>query len=412
MHRVAPAFLVCLAIVAPALGATLLFSHDATMPVRECALSGDGRVIVVSSDQVHIFQRNGTLASTTWPGNDVAITPSGSLIAIGHDDGVRGLLRNGTELWMRPGGATAVAVSGDGATVAALSPGGSLTIWNGTGFRLGSASSGATGPGLDLGLSRNGSVIVTLDSGGVHAFTRRGVSRWDVEQANPSVLALNETGERVAVGDAGSIKFYDLNGTLLNRARTGDRVSSLAMTPSANLTVAGIQNGTLAAYGPDGALLWSVPAGQRVGRVAVSGSGGLIAVGSDRRLRFFRGNGTSLGEVALAGDPVSLALSVDGSTAVVGCHQGTAYVFGTAEKETETPATSMTEESAAPGAMPDANATNDLAVRTTLDVPAATPSPPTVPDAVVDTSRSMIPPLVAFAFLALIAIMALVGRSR
>ena len=338
MHRHALLALVCLSLVAPALAAAPLWTHNATEPVGGCAVSSDGRVIVVSSDLVHIFDRKGSLVATTWRANAVAVNPAGSLVVSGTGDAVRGVARNGTELWSAPNASVAVAVSGDGATVAALGPGGLLSTFNAAGVRVGTTDTGATGDALEVAVSRNGSVVVSTDAGGVRAFTRKGAERWSVELANPSALAMNASGDLVAVGDGGSVKFYNLTGELLARVATAGRVRSLAMTPSANLTVAGAEDGSVAALGPDGGPLWNLSVGSRVNGVAVSGSGAAVAVASgDGRLRLLAGNGTPLWDAPLAGEPRSLALSADGTTVVVGCDEGTAYAFDTTVKPPAAP---------------------------------------------------------------------------
>ena len=338
MYRHALLALVCLALVAPALAAAPLWTHNATEPVRDCAVSSDGKVVVFSSDLVHIFDRKGSLTATTWRANDVALGPKAALLASATDEGVRAVVKNGTDLWSAPNRSAAVAVSGDGKTVAGITPGGLLTIFNAAGARVGTAETGATGDVLDLAVSENGSVVVSTDGGGVRAFTRKGAKRWSVELANPSALAMNASGDLVAVGDGGSVKFYNLTGERLARFATAGRVRSLAMTPSANLTVAGAEDGSVAALGPDGALLWNLSVGSRVNRVAVSGSGAVVAVASaDGRLRLLAGNGTPLWDAPLAGEPRSLSLSADGTTVAVGCDEGTAYAFDTAVKPPAAP---------------------------------------------------------------------------
>lgn len=333
MYRRALIVLACLVLVAPALGVAPLWIHNATQPVRDCAVSSDGQVVVVSDDLVHLFDRKGSLVATTWPANDIALGPKGSLVAAATDDGVHAVLKNGTALWSSPNRSVAVAVSGDGKTVAGIEPGGLLTIFGATGARAGTVETRAMGDILDLATSENGSVIVSTDSGGVRAFTRKGAERWSVELANPSGLALNASGDLVAVGDGGSVKFFNLTGVRLARFPTGGRVRALAMTPSANMTVLGVEDGVVAALGPLGDLLWNRSVGSRVNRVAVSGSGAVVAVASgDRRLRLLAGNGTPLWDAPLAGEPLSLSLSADGTTVAVGCDEGTAYAFDSGVK--------------------------------------------------------------------------------
>jgi hypothetical protein len=206
--------LLCLALVAPALGVAPLWTHTASEPVGDCAVSSDGKVVVVSNDLVHIFNRNGTLVDTAWPANDVALPPKASLIAAATDDGVRAILKNGTDLWTAgPNRSVAVAVSSDGKTVAGLTPGGFLSVYGSNGKRAGAAETGSQGDIVDLAASENGSVIVSIDGGGVRAFTRKAADRWTAELATPSALAMNGSCDIVAVGDGGSVKFYDLADT-------------------------------------------------------------------------------------------------------------------------------------------------------------------------------------------------------
>ncbi len=351
MYRHALLALACLVLVAPALAVSPLWTHNSSEPVRDCAVSNDGKVIVVSSDLVHIFDRKGGLAGTTWHANAIAVNAAGSLVVSGTGDAARGVSRNGSELWSAPNASVAVAVSNDGATIAALGPGGLLSTFTAAGGRVGTTDTGATGEALAVAVSKNGSVVVTTDGGGVRAFTRKGAHRWSVELATPSALAMNASGDLVAVGDGGSVKFFNLTGERLARFPTSGRVRSLAMTPSANLTVAGGEDGSVAALGPGGELLWNRSAGAPVNRVAVSGSGALVAVASaDRRLRLLAGNGTPLWDAGLAGDPLSLSLSADGTTVAVGCDEGTAYVFDTGAKSPAAPAK-------APNATPAGNVT-------------------------------------------------------
>jgi WD40 repeat protein len=363
MPRNALLVLICLALVAPAMAAPL-WTHNATGPVRDCAVSSDGKVIAISADLVHLFDRKGALVATTWDANEIALGPKGSLLAAATDDGVRAVMKNGTDLWSSPNRSVAVAVSGDGKTVAGLTPAGLLMIFGSTGARVGTADTGATGDALDLAASENASVIVSTDGGGVRAFTRKGAERWSVELANPSALAMNASGDLVAVGDGGSVKFYNLTGERVGRYQTAGRVRALAMTPSANLTVAGVEDGTVAALGPQGGLLWNLSAGARVNRVAVSSSGALVAVGSaDRRLSLLAGNGTPLWDAPLAGEPVSLALSADGTTVAVGTDEGTAYVFDSGGKPaaTATKAANGTAANATPARNASGAAVNGTA---------------------------------------------------
>ncbi len=355
MPRKALLVLICLALVAPAMAAPL-WTHNGTEPVRDCAVSSDGKTVAISSDLVHLFDRKGTLVATTWHANDIALGPKASLLAAATDDNIRAVMKNGTDLWSSPNRSVAVAVSGDGKTVAGITPGGLLEVFGATGARVGTADTEATGEIVDLAVSENGSVIVSTDHGGVRAFTRKAAERWSVELANPSGLAMNASGDLVAVGDGGSVKFYNLTGERLARFPTGGRVRSLDMTPSANLTVAGVEDGSVAALGPHGELLWNLSMGARVNRVAVSGSGALVAVASaDRRLSLLAGNGTPLWDAALAGEPISLSLSADGTTVAVGCDEGTAYVFDSGVK----PAASATKAAngTAANATPARNAT-------------------------------------------------------
>lgn len=385
MPKKALLVLICLALVGPALGAAPLWTHNATEPVRDCAVSSDGAVVVVSSDLVHLFDRKGGLVATTWRANDVALGPKASLIAAATDDGVRAVLKNGTDAWAAPNRSVAVAVSGDGKTVAGITPGGLLMTFSAAGARVGTADTASTGDVVDLAVSENGSVVVSIDGGGVRAFTRKTAKRWSVELANPSALAMNASGDLVAVGDGGSVKFYNLTGERTARFPTGGRVRSLAMTPSSNLTVAGVEDGTVAALGPDGGLLWNLSAGARVDRVAVSGSGAVVAVAStDRRLRLLAGNGTPLWEAPLSGEPRSLALSADGTTVAVGCDEGTTYLFESSVKPPAAP-TKIPNATAAPGrnatATGPANGTattnatssgNATGLRTTTAAPSST----------------------------------------
>lgn len=102
------------------------------------------------------------------------------------------------------------------------------------------------------------------------------------------------------------------------------------MTPSANLTVAGTQDGTVTALDPAGGLLWTAAAGSWVSQVAVSAGGSAVAVASnDRRLHLLDRDGTALWRADLPGTPRSLALSPDGTRVIVGCDDGTTLLFDT-----------------------------------------------------------------------------------
>jgi WD40 repeat protein len=425
MPRIALLALICLALVAPALGAAPLWTHTASQPVRDCAVSSDGKVVVVSNELVHIFDRKGTLVDTVWPANDVALPPKASLIAAATDDGLRAVLKNGTDLWAAgPNRSVAVAVSSDGKTVAGLTPGGFLSVYGSNGKRAGAADTGAVGEVVDLAASENGSVIVSIDMGGVRAFTRKAADRWSVELAAPSALAMNGSGDLVAVGDGGSVKFYGLEGEPAGRYATGGRVRSLAMTPSGNMTVAGAEDGTVTALGPGGSLLWSLQAGAVVRSVAVSGSGDLVATASDdRRLRLVGGNGTVLWEAGLAGEPRALALSADGSTVVVGCNEGTAYLFETAVKPaatakaanatgTTTPAATGTANETMTGAD---NSTDEISFTISPDAGAngtATATPQLQDAVVTGTPKSGAPPILLAVALGLLGTWAGLRRRR
>jgi WD40 repeat protein len=360
MYRHALLALACLVLIAPALAAAPLWTHNGTEAVRAVALSSNGQVVAVSSDVLHIFDRKGTLLATTWRANDVAVNSAGTLIVSGADDAVRAIVKNGSELWSRPNGAATVTVSGDGGTVAALDPDGDLWTYSAAGAQLGKGDVGAKGLAVKVAASKNGSVVVAVDKGGVQAFTRTKTARWSFDILAPNALAMNASGDLVAIGDGGSVKFFNLTGTRTATFPTGGGVLSLAMNPSANLTVAGVEDGTVAALGPQGDLLWSLPLGSRVNRVAVSESGALVAVASaDRTLRLVAGNGTPLWNAALAGEPVSLALSADGTTVAVGCDEGTAYVFDSGVKPAAT---------AAPTKAANATASNTTAAKGTVTI--------------------------------------------
>ena len=414
MNRHALLALLCLAMIVPALAGPPLWTHNATMPVTDCDVSADGKVVVVSSDLVHIFDRKGGLTATTWRANDVALNPAGSLLVSATDSAVRGIMKNGSEAWSSPIATSAVALSGDGGTVAAFSRGGLLATFSAKGDRVGTAETGALGSVREVAVSRNGSVVVSIDGGGVRAFTRKMAKRWSVDLANPSALALNADGDAVAVGDGGSVKFYNLTGERVGRLATGGEVRSLAMTPSANLTVAGIADGTVAAFGRDGAPLWNLSVGARVNRVAVSGSGGVVAAASsDRRLHVLTGNGTPLWEAPLIGEPRSLALSADGTTVAVGCDEGTAYAFDTGVK----PAPARTTPKAAGTGTPTpiATGTADAAETPTGASTGSASAVPTTQLHIVipaGTAKSGLPLELPVAVLALLGLWAGLSRRR
>lgn len=405
MNRYALVAVVCLALLAPALAADPLWTHDGTEPVTDCEVSIDGKVVAVSSDLVHLFERKGDLILTTWRANDVALNPGGSLLVAATDSAVRGVLKNGSEAWSSPNATSAVALSGDGGTVAAFGRGGLLSTFSAKGTRIGAADTGAIGSVREAAVSKNGSVIVSIDGGGVRAFTRKMAKRWSVDLANPGALALNADGDLVAVGDGGSVKFYNLTGERVGRFATVGRVRSLAMTPSANLTVAGVEDGTVAALAPDGALLWNLSVGARVHRVAVSGSGAVVAVAvSDRRLHVLAGNGTPLWEAPLLGEPRSLALSADGTTVAVGCDEGTAYAFDTGVKPASARATpkatgTSTSKPTATGTAGAAGTPSETATRSATAVP-TTPLQLVVPAGTQESGPAPFLPAAALALLA------------
>ena len=408
MNRYALFALVCLALVVPALAADPLWTHDASEPVTDCDVSSDGKVVVVSSDLVHLFDRKGDLIATTWRANDVALNPKGSLLVAATESAVRAVVKNGSEAWSSPNATSAVALSGDGGTVAAFGRGGLLSTFSAKGVRAGAADTGVIASVREVAVSMNGSVVVSIDGGGVRAFTRKMAKRWSVDLANPSALALNAAGDLVAVGDGGSVKFYNLTGERVGRLATDGRVRSLAMTPSANLTVAGVEDGTVAALAPDGAPLWNLSVGARVNRVAVSGSGAVVAAAaSDRRLLVLAGNGTPLWEAPLLGEPRALALSADGTTVAVGCDQGTAYAFDTGVK----PASAKTTSKATGTSTPKPTATGTSGVEGTPNetVTGSATAAPTTPLQLVvpaGTQESGPAPLLPAAALALLAVWA------
>ncbi|NLX49134.1 MAG: PQQ-binding-like beta-propeller repeat protein [Methanospirillum sp.] len=331
MLRPALLCLLCLALVAPALATAPLWTHSSPGAVRACAVSSEGSLAVTSSDLMRFFDRDGTEIASTWRASDIAVGPKGNLVVAGTAGGVSGYARNGSLLWTVPvDGVTAVGVSGDGKTVASAGSGGRVTVATSTGTQVGSRTTKGGGEVADLAVSQNGSVVVVADRSGVHAFTRKASRRWSVDLPDPNALAVNGSGDLIAVGDIGSVRFYNATGKRVAQVTTTSGVRALAMTPSANLTVAGTQDGTVTALDPAGGLLWTAAAGSWVSQVAVSAGGSAVAVASnDRRLHLLDRDGTALWRADLPGTPRSLALSPDGTRVIVGCDDGTTLLFDT-----------------------------------------------------------------------------------
>jgi hypothetical protein len=199
------ALLLCLALAVPVPAAAPLWSHDSTAPVRAVALSANGSVVAVSSNVFHVFDRNGTLLGASFSARDIGVALSGEPVVAGTDDTVYAFARNGTGLWEASNGTAALAVSGDGGTVAVLGPGGELGVYDTDGALVGSASADAKGGGVDVAVSKTGSVIAAAFERGVRAFGPSGGQTWAADQPSPYAVAVNASGAMVAVGDGGSV---------------------------------------------------------------------------------------------------------------------------------------------------------------------------------------------------------------
>ncbi len=256
------ALLLCLALAVPTLGAAPLWTHNATEPVRAVALSSDGNIVAVASDHLHIFNRTGSLLAITFPPNDVAVAASGELVVSGTGDAVHAYTGDGTELWSAPNATAALAVSGDGGTIAVLGVRGDLAFYDAEGSLTGTADTDEKGEGVRVAISRSGSVVAAAYERGLRVFSDGGGERWAAELPSPYAIAVNASGDLVAVGDGGSVKFFNRTGERLGRFLTGAPVRSVAMASAGNTTVAGAEDGSLLAFGPDGTLRWKRAVGR------------------------------------------------------------------------------------------------------------------------------------------------------
>jgi WD40 repeat protein len=284
------------------------------------------------TDQGRITAR--PLASPA-PGNAVAFSPNGALVAVGSADGNVRLWDAATQQEIGPPMSSdvmpvaAVAFSPDGTLVAAGSVDGNVQLWNTATQQEAGSALAAGGSAVDaLAFSPDGKLLAT---GGQDGTARL----WDVPSGG-------QVGATMATGEAVSALAFGAGGTTLasaesdgatelwnvtTQAQTGAAlsmpgaagVSALAVSPAAGLLATGNGNGSIQLWNPETFHQPSAPLALGLVGAAAAGSG-LVAVSN--------GHGTvRVWDVSArrpAGPPVAsyrvvtgLALSPDGKTLAV-----------------------------------------------------------------------------------------------
>ncbi len=301
------------------------------------AVSPKGDLIVTGDGKVLFFSRGGTLLAKEPFGSDVMMTPDGKYTASAYASSVY-LFKNPL-----PGGSTgqqevtklgdfglseqvySFDVSRDGNLIAGQTQGRSLFTVN---TKTGVISGNTKRVDAVIRISPSGGRIIGISQDSLHSYTITGaLSRTVTLETNsePDTMLLSSNGNTVVFNDGQKIRSVSTgNGSeRWNRPVTGF-VTSLSMTPTGSVIIAGTASGNIASLDTNGNISWtyaSNPQNRQSAGItcsAVSDKGTIISAGTaDGKVLFLNSRGELTASSSQREYIRHIAMSTDGSVVVV-----------------------------------------------------------------------------------------------
>jgi hypothetical protein len=215
---------------------------------------------------------------------------------------------------------SSVAISDDGSTIVA--GGDQLMVLSPSGDKVWTGWSGST-----VGLSRDGSYIITAQGTSVRLLNRAGTKLWDQSLgAAVADVSISPDATLIAAGGGSIVETWYNSGVGLG-INTTSTIRHVRMSPAKDQVIV-TTNDALRSFNVSCVQNWFNDT-VSPDLVEVSGDGTGFVIPFGNHVRLYHGSGTKLWDITVPGpgNIVSLAYSRDGSTIVVGRDDGTVDVI-------------------------------------------------------------------------------------
>jgi hypothetical protein len=291
-------------------GRTIWTYSTNSIPISSVSISGDGGIVTADS---LILDHQGNLLANINNSNPVIRTEishnGNTILSSGDRLEMFDLKGNLLGKYAQQGAVWDVALSGDGKYgAAAVDLGwqtrkGKIIVIDRNGSEI--LDYPTMSQGVGVGISDDGSSIVSIDDYNLYSIFRNGTLRWNFQSSPPfRDVAITPDGKYVVAGSQYYLRFFNESGSLLWQKQENGYVSSVAISEIGDYVIAGYSD-QVRLFDKSGNVLWRY--GQGASHVAASKDGEYFVVSTNNEIKYFNkwGNSTFVVESNIHGKSTS-----------------------------------------------------------------------------------------------------------